>query len=306
MPKLLKATDPITPKSLIVLLYGQPGTGKTTLALTAETPLLIDADRGAHRAGIRGNSIPVESWQDFVDLLDSSKLDDELNQVLSISKTIIIDTIGKLQDFQSDAIIKSDFKMANKAGSLTLQGYGAMNSGFKQFLSRLRLMNKDIIIIAHEKEDKDGDNIILRPDIMGGSYGNVMKELDLAGRFYIENGKRVINFNPTDRSVGKNCAELPIMTDPKMSDILTLTKNHIIQVNENQAALLTSIAEMRTKLDQTKDDVELNTIVAEIMLIENDIVKMQLKPYISQRVKELDLAYDKEHKLFIRKEVTPE
>ena len=155
MPKLLKATDAITPKCLTTLIYGQPGTGKTTLSLSSEAPLLLDFDGGAYRAGIRGNSIPIESWQDSLDLLDASKLEDELKEVLSVSKTIIIDTIGKLQDFQADFLIKSDYKMANKQGGLSLQGYGGLNSGFKSFLSRLKMMGKDIIIIAHEKEDKD-------------------------------------------------------------------------------------------------------------------------------------------------------
>jgi hypothetical protein len=302
MPKLLKATDAITPKCLTTLIYGQPGTGKTTLALSSEAPLLLDYDGGAYRAGIRGNSIPIESWQDSLDLLDASKLDDELKEVLTVSKTIIIDTIGKLQDFQADFLIKSDYKMANKQGGLSLQGYGGLNSGFKSFLSRLKMMGKDIIIIAHEKEEKDGDTITLRPDIMGGSYGNIMKEIDLCGRLQISNGKRVINFNPTDRSVGKNCAELPLITDPKMNDILIKTKTHIGDTNSKQNQLLIQINKMRDKLELITTDVELNEIVADIMAIENETIKMQIKTFVSKKVKDLGLSYDSETKLFFKSE----
>jgi len=281
-------------------------THNTTLALSSEAPLLLDYDGGAYRAGIRGNSIPIESWQDSLDLLDASKLDDELKEVLAISKTIIIDTIGKLQDFQADSLIKSDYKMANKQGGLSLQGYGGLNSGFKSFLSRLKMMGKDIIIIAHEKEDKDGDTITLRPDIMGGSYGNIMKEIDLCGRLQISNGKRVINFNPTDRSVGKNCAELPLITDPKMNHILAKTKTHIGDINVKQNELLTQINEIRDKLELITTDLELNEIVADIKTIENETVKMQLRTFLTKKVKDLGLSYDTESGLYFKAEATVE
>lgn len=300
MPKLLKATDPITPKTLTVLIYGQPGTGKTTLGLSAEAPLIFDFDGGMHRAGIRGNSIPIESWKDALDMLDFQNLDEELKDVLMFSKTIVIDTMGKLQDFQTDAIIKSDYKMANKQGGLSLAGYGGLNAGFKTFLSRLKMMGKDIIIICHEKEEKNGDTIILRPDIMGGSYGNVMKEIDLAGRLYIENGKRVLNFNPTDISVGKNCAEFSPITNPKLSDVIASTRQHIVDVNAKQAELMIEVGVYQAKIEKaTKESI--NELVSEIKSLENDTVKLQIKAFLTKKAKELNLVFDKETQLFVEK-----
>lgn len=42
-PSELKHNQPIS-----CLIYGQPGTGKTTLALSADKPVLIDLDRGLY------------------------------------------------------------------------------------------------------------------------------------------------------------------------------------------------------------------------------------------------------------------
>src|SRR5690606_38238567 len=48
--KITKASDPLTVEQLIVCIYGPPGLGKTTLGFSARKPLLLDFDRGAHRA----------------------------------------------------------------------------------------------------------------------------------------------------------------------------------------------------------------------------------------------------------------
>lgn len=47
--KLFKSTDQLPMKNLLVVIYGQPGVGKTSLAFTAENPVLLDFDRGVER-----------------------------------------------------------------------------------------------------------------------------------------------------------------------------------------------------------------------------------------------------------------
>jgi hypothetical protein len=59
--KITRAADPITVDRLNVTIYAQPGIGKTSLAFTAEAPLLLDFDQGAHRAANRQDSVRVES-----------------------------------------------------------------------------------------------------------------------------------------------------------------------------------------------------------------------------------------------------
>jgi hypothetical protein len=56
--RIIRSTDPVKIETVVVLVYGDPGAGKTSLAFTAADPLMLDFDRGAHRSGFRGDSVP--------------------------------------------------------------------------------------------------------------------------------------------------------------------------------------------------------------------------------------------------------
>ncbi len=74
---LLKKPSEISQSVLIKgLIYGQPGTGKTTLALSAPNAVLIDADRGLHRVEKRFQtaSLPLEDYKSLLELMQSDEL----------------------------------------------------------------------------------------------------------------------------------------------------------------------------------------------------------------------------------------
>lgn len=43
---IVKKNDVLPERPVIIILYGVPGSGKTSVATTADNPLLIDCDRG--------------------------------------------------------------------------------------------------------------------------------------------------------------------------------------------------------------------------------------------------------------------
>src|ERR1700761_5074762 len=158
--KIIKSSDPILTENLIIVLYAQPGAGKTTLAFSASKPLLLDFDLGAQRALGRKDCVMVNRWIDIADL----SADDLVNY-----NTIVIDTAGRALEILTANIIASTPKLARSTGELQLQGYGALGTAFKTWLNKLRSFKKDVILICHDKEDKNGDNLFVRPDAMGSS-----------------------------------------------------------------------------------------------------------------------------------------
>jgi hypothetical protein len=195
MIKITKAESPLLVSHLVVTLYGAPGIGKTSLAFTAEAPLLLDFDRGAHRAANRKDTVQVGSWAEVADIQPKD---------LEPYKTIVVDTVGRALDQLAISLIAADPKMASPSGGLSLPGFGALKAAFSGWLGRLRLMGKDVVLIAHADEQRQGDSVIERLDAQGASRTEVYKVSDAMGRLHAGPAGRVLSWDPTEAAFGKN------------------------------------------------------------------------------------------------------
>lgn len=185
------------------LIYGQPGTGKTTLALSSDKPVLIDLDKGLHRVETRFRcpSLQVDSYQQILDLLNSEEI--------KPFNTIVIDTLGKLIDRMGDYVASRNPKFKQGDGILSMKAWGAIKIQFSVLVKTIFNLNRSVIFVAHEKEDKDGDARIVRPDVSGSSGKDIVKELDLMGYVEMKGNKRTVSFTPTEKYYAKNSLHLP-------------------------------------------------------------------------------------------------
>lgn len=235
--KITTASEPITIDSIITVIYAAPGIGKTSLAFTADKPLLLDFDKGAHRAANRGDIVQIADWRDIAGITAED---------LAPFNTVIVDTAGRALDVLSVDIIRANPKHG-RGGALTLQGFGELKSRFTAFLKLLTSFGKDVVLIAHMDEQRSGDDLIERLDMQGGSKNEVYKAADAMGRLVITNGQRQLRFSPTDTSFGKNPGQLdpidvPHITDPAFATILATvirtTKDRMNELSEAQKAAM--------------------------------------------------------------------
>lgn len=217
------------PRMVKVLIYGQPGSKKTTLAFSAPRCLLFDFDKGAHRIhpGHLGDTVKVDSWEDVENVVDTYDL--------SGYDSIAYDTAGKMLDHVSAFLIKSNPKLGF-GGTLNQQGYGRRKTLFRNHFHKLSTMGKKMLIfVAHEREEKDGENRILRPEIGGSSGSDLIRELDLVGYMELIGSKRTISFDPTERFYAKNSAglapriELPELFKPGTNELDPKARNDFFQ-----------------------------------------------------------------------------
>jgi hypothetical protein len=238
--KIIKSTDAIKVERINLCIYGPPGIGKTSVAFTAESPLLLDFDNGAHRAANRQDTVRVQSWGDVAEF----SADD-----LESYKTVVVDTAGRALDILTQDIIRRNPK-AGRGGALTLQGYGTLKAEFVAWLKMINGFGKDVILVAHMDEQRNGDDIIERLDVQGGSKGEIYKAADAMGRMSIRDGRRTLNFSPTDAAFGKNPGQLEPLSIPHpdkspqfLAGVIGEIKGKLNSLTEDQAKAQKEIAD---------------------------------------------------------------
>lgn len=285
--KIVRAAEPITVNRLNVVLYGPPGLGKSSIAFTADAPLLLDFDGGAHRAANRKDIVPVASWSDVAGIT----ADD-----LAPFKTVIVDTAGRALDTLTADIIRLNPKHG-RGGALTLQGYGELKSRFIAFTKLINGFGKDVVLLAHMDEQRNGDELIERLDVQGGSKGEIYKAADAMGRLVIENGQRWLKFSPTDAAFGKNPGQLeplpvPHFTAPEfdgfLARVIQTTKDRLNELTEEQRKAVAAQDGLRKALGEANDADGINALLDRAKAA-GDASKVMLH----HRATELGLAYDK-------------
>lgn len=290
-------------KTLSALIYGQPGMGKTTLALSAPHPLLLDFDGGVHRvnAAHRVDTVQIAKWEEVDEVMQSPEIADYA--------TFVIDTAGKMLSFMDKYIMQNNPKMRKADGALSLQGYGVRKNMFINFVNQVSLMGKSVIFVAHEREEKNGEEKQIRPEIGGSSAGDLIKELDLVGYMEAIGKKRTISFNPCEKFYGKNTCnlpermEIPIIINDKgdvtgENNFMTNIINTYSKYQEKQTELSSEYEDLMEVIKaqvELVNDVESANSVAKSLAGMQHIFdsKLQAGQLLNKRCKELGLKFDK-------------
>lgn len=286
MIKVTKSTDPIEVKTICLTVYSQPGLGKTSLAFTARKPLLLDFDNGAHRATNRGDVVQVTDWKEIADITAEDVKDYE---------TIILDTAGKALDVLAQDIIRANARHSY-GGALNQQGWGQLGVRFGAFLRKVRGFGKDVVLVAHMDEQKDGDAIKERLKIQGGSKDLILTDSDVIARISIYNKERHLVFSPTETSFGKDPAEIGSMPIPDakrpeyatcLGDIIASVKDRLNAMSDEQLAHKVEVDWFKGILPEIKTAEELNEILGRAKKAGKDVAIMVVK-----RAEDLGLEYD--------------
>lgn len=255
--KLIKADEPLPARNIIIVLFGQPGVGKTSLAFTAKKPILWPFDKkGLHRAVGRKDSVEITTWPDMLEYMES----DEISK--NGYETGIVDTGGSMLDeYMAPHIIGLDGKYGNGMGGLGLSGYGIMKDSAAKFFTAAENKKIDLIFICHTENEKDGDNNLFIPKLTGGASGILIGKADLIGYMEMKGNKITLDFNPTNRHFGKNCARFPQLNVPHfegdaeqfntfMADIIKKTKDHLTKLDEKQVLAIKQVSSYKEQIEQ--------------------------------------------------------
>lgn len=279
---IIKKNDVMPERPVIIVLYGTPGTGKTSLANTSKNPILIDTDRGSDRASNRVDTLMASKWMDIENEKEAIKTYD----------TVVIDTAKSLlDDYLSDYVVSQNYKLKTNG----LKRFGEMAEKFKEFVNFLRQNQSDIIFVCHDKEQAEGDIIKHSPECTGQSKDLLLRIADQVGYITMVNGQRTVVFDPTDTTVGKNVAQIPPMPIPDVSSvnfqdcmatIIAKVKTALVNKSEAQKEAQAALEEARKKVSEAKTLKDANELIG----VANGLAQIHqtaFKKYVVAEMKKL-------------------
>lgn len=285
------------------LIYGQPGIGKSTLALSAPNPVIIDADRGMSRVAphLRVPSLQVDNYEQILEFLNSNEAEP--------FDTVVFDTIGFVFERMEPYLIRQNPKNAKSNGTLSLQGYGERKRCFAALSALVNSMGKNILFIAHEKEEKDGENKIIRPDIPGSSGADIIKTLDFVGYMEAKGNKRTISFYPTEKYYAKNSLQLDdVIEVPDTTKGNVFISEKIVKMTQDrlqkQSELIADYNLVIKKAERIITNAQdLNDILDDLSALE--IIwdsKRKISKILTTEAEKRNLIFEKDTKVFVTKE----
>lgn len=289
--KITTSSDPLTVDAICMTIYSNPGLGKTSLAFTASRPLLLDFDKGAYRADNRGDTVQISEWSDVAQITAND---------LANYDTIIVDTVGKALECLTQDILRRQSRLG-WGGALNQQGWGRLGVQFRAWMAKINRLGKDVVLISHMDEQRDGDEVRERLKIPGQTKDLILTDSDTIARISIQDGRRYLIFNPTEASFGKDPARLGVapIPDSQHEKYASYLDRCIRAIKErlNDSGQVPDKGErewFENTLPNCNDDEAINAIAGRAKKAGRDIEKLLIA-----RAEELGLEYDGDRRRWV-------
>lgn len=297
-------------KKFSMIIYGSPGVGKTTLALSAPDPILLDFDRGISRvaAAHRKDTAFCNSYLEVLQDINSPEMRNY--------QTIVIDTGGSFVTFLKDWAMTEKGAVLKNGEFNSLKGFGYVKAEWNRFTEDIKTrLNKNVIYVFHSQEasDKDG-NPIQRLVCEGSVRNTVWTPCDFGGYVQMIGDQRVICFTPEQEYFAKGChgivgkVNIPAIGPNDKNDFITRlfeqAKANIAAENEAFAPIREQYEKVMVQVTEIIDSIQniedANRAAAAIPALEHAMTsKKEASAMLKAKTDSLGFQWSKEAKCYI-------
>lgn len=195
---MYKVTRDAFENKLNVLIYGDPGSGKTYLAGTAQD---VPEMKNVHVFNIDGGLLTLAGRGDIqaTDIHSVQELEDEFYKIINRHsdykgvKTVVIDNISELQTLALEAEAALNFKERQRKNKnytvdeIYLEDYGVAGKKLARILRGFRDLPLNVIYLAHKKDKmRRGTNVLEAsvPNLTDKLCTAVMGYMDIVAYLY--------------------------------------------------------------------------------------------------------------------------
>lgn len=165
------------PTHIRMLVVGQPGVGKTTLASHFPNPLWVNAACGIPTLA-RIGGIPYINFSSEMDLfavkelIDSGKSEELAGFPI---ETLVIDSVDELQRLLMLERLRNEHRSETK-----LEDWGWLNTRLHAIFSGLIQLPVNLVIISHTKEVNVNDDVIFKSALAGQFCEHIHEYVDMS------------------------------------------------------------------------------------------------------------------------------
>ena len=306
MTFLTKPNELKSPTTIKGLILGDTNNGKTTLALSAPEPILIDFENGLTRVSKEWQTISMQCkhFSNFLDFLSSK----EIKQF----KTIVIDPLGEMADQIKAYVIGKDPKLAKDGRKL----YPAIANEFKNVWTILKNNGLSILFVSHSDEIMKESVESLKIRCEGTFIKNFLPtQMDFVAILRREDGngktKRFLDFETNATfTFAKRWKELEGVIEVPANTTENKFLTNVIwknweeknqkeeEANQNYDSL---IKELKNKIGNISNIEELNLYYSSLYQTHDEIwssYKME-EDFLREKTKKLDCLLNKKEKVFV-------
>ena len=190
----------------VLLLYGAPKVGKTTMLSQLDDCLIVDTEKGSRM--LEGYIAEVNTRDELIDTLIELKDSKDVKY-----KYIALDTIDKITEWAERRVCEEENVRAI-ADLAFGKGYGMVREKVVQTVEAFKNVTEHLIIIGHRKVAyavTDGSTIVIPEslDLTGKLKNVIMSGADAIGYVYRNEDELMVSFKANDAiEAGSRCPHL--------------------------------------------------------------------------------------------------